>query len=178
MDFVKSQMQKQMFMVEMAPQIQQELREQYNDNNIIMHCYDRNKVMRVRYATSLGQAKGTCQLDTIQNFIDCEHQKLHPEIHQMLIEKPAVFKGNEIYHMFLTIKINGKIYVEDKSNGFHERLPYSHWLETKMRGVIVKQKYSVPRNQFVKAVRQKNIDKMVQLINASNIKRVKMTVKK
>jgi hypothetical protein len=112
-------------MIQNAPQIQLDLRQKWKDDNIIFKVYDRNHCMRTRWATIKGQAIGTCQEESESQLPLLHSIGFKPRLYIAKIYLSDLKRC--IWHQYIVIKINGKKYVESKSNGLHKRIPLYVW---------------------------------------------------
>ena len=103
-------------MIKQAPALEAHFKEKNNDPKHIHRYYDRNKACRIVYQTLLGNAKGTCEVETRERFLALAHHRTQAIL---CLEMKAPTPSGKIYH-------NVIIYYEDKewryesySNGVH-----------------------------------------------------------
>tara|TARA_Y100001972_G_scaffold110025_1_gene141384 strand:+ start:327 stop:791 length:465 start_codon:yes stop_codon:yes gene_type:complete len=100
----------------------------YNDKNCFKRFYDRNEAIRVYVATQNGKATGNCVEENLLHYRELKKQGFNPKMYQANIMNSVLTRW--IFHQFITITINGKKYMESKSNGRHIRVPYYDWAKT------------------------------------------------
>lgn len=112
-------------MVNNAEEQDKWIKAHFNDKNCFKKIYDRNKAIRVFVATQNGKNIGTCVEDNLQHYRTLKEQGLKPKLYQTDLKNELNYRW--LFHQFITITINGKKYMESKSNGRHIRVPYYNW---------------------------------------------------
>ena len=118
-----------------APKVEEGLKKELNDDNVIFKYYDRNKAMRVRSASADGLSIGTCVQESINNFGVYFMMDYKPKMMRGMFK--TKFKGDGLlFHAWLEIYVDGKWYVDSKANGLHKRVPKDYYYKIN-KGILV-----------------------------------------
>ncbi len=120
-----------------APSIEKEHQLVFNDTNIIYKIYDRNKYMRAFFDTIKRTPSGTCVAESYVHYYHMMKKGYQPKIYkaQFWNAKLNIY----IFHQFLVIKIDEKLYLECHSNGLHERMPFDYWFKSQNKIINMKE---------------------------------------
>lgn len=125
----------EMYRILNAPKVEESLKKELNDDNVIFKYYDRNKAMRVRSASAEGQSVGTCVQESINNFGVYFMNDYKPKMMRGMFK--TKFKGDGLlFHAWLEIYVDGKWYVDSKANGLHKRVPKDYYYKIN-KGILV-----------------------------------------
>ena len=131
-----------------APLVEEGLRKELNDDNVIYKFYDRNKAMRVRSATSDGLSVGTCVQESIDNYGVYFMNDYQPKMMRGWFK--TKFKGDGLlFHAWLEICIDGKWYVDSRANGLHKRIPKDYYYNIN-KGILVKLEQQIINLNIIK----------------------------
>ena len=109
-----------------AEAYEKKLIEKFNDDkNIIFKVYSRNQVIRSRYSTIMGNSTGDCEAESYKQIIPLIDLGYKPRLLRAEIYLEELNRC--IYHQFLVITIENKLYYESRANGIHKRLPLEVW---------------------------------------------------
>jgi hypothetical protein len=128
MDCYKKDIARMCEQIKQSPWVEQEMKRDMNDDNVILHYYDRNRALKVYLDTIMGKATGTCEIESqlhIAKLLNDGVKETDLKLYKAWVYNS--FVKSVIYHQYLLLRIDGKWYNESYANGVHKRIPQKIW---------------------------------------------------
>jgi len=108
-----------------AEKLEQDLRKKFNDPKLVYKFYDRNKAMRVTFATDKGKAIGTCEKESNKRYY--ELVKTGKKVMRIVMEFLQA-DGQTIHHVSNIYIEDGEYRHESISNGFYYNFRWQDYI--------------------------------------------------